>query len=228
MTTGGEGGMVTTNSDELWSTIWSFKDHGKSWESTHKVVHPPGFRWVHHSFGTNWRMLEIQAAIGRYQLRKMPEWTAARNRNAGLLVSALRQLEEGSGAIRVPTLSCANCESRESDATDRYRPERQCCTHAYYKFYAYVRPERLAAGWSRDRIVEEINNRGVPCFHGSCPEVYLEKAFDGTPWRPPQRLSKAKDLGETSLMWLVHPTLREEEIQRTCDVCVEVIAEASR
>ena len=65
MTTGGEGGMVTTNDQGLWSVMWSFKDHGKSWEAVYERDHPPGFRWVHDSFGTNWRMTEMQAAIGR-------------------------------------------------------------------------------------------------------------------------------------------------------------------
>jgi dTDP-4-amino-4,6-dideoxygalactose transaminase len=72
MTTGGEGGMVTTNDRELWSKMWSFKDHGKSWEAVYEREHAPGFRWLHESFGTNWRMMEVQAVIGRIQLRRMP------------------------------------------------------------------------------------------------------------------------------------------------------------
>ena len=69
-----------------------------------------------------------------------------------------------------------------------------------------------------------INQQGVPCFSGSCPEVYLEKAFDDTDFRPEERLPNAKLLGETSLMFLCHPTLTEYEIQKTCDVLTSVVS----
>ncbi|WP_411338696.1 DegT/DnrJ/EryC1/StrS aminotransferase family protein [Sphingopyxis sp. J-6] len=209
MTTGGEGGMVTTDDRELWSRMWSFKDHGKSWEAVYERQHPPGFRWVHESFGTNWRMIEIQAAIGRIQLGRMQDWTAARTGNAATIRDALAPFSGPDGLVRTPTLG------GEGNV------------HAEYKFYAYVRPDRLAEGWDRDRIVAEINAHGVPCFQGSCSEVYLEKAFDGTGWRPLQRMPAARELGDTSLMWLVHPTLTQEQIELTAKVSREVIAAAS-
>ena len=204
MTTGGEGGMVTTSDRELWSRMWSYKDHGKSWEAVYERQHPPGFRWVHESFGTNWRMLEMQAVIGRIQLKRMADWTAARTANALRLKAVCDQYD----VVRVP-------ETPED------------VVHAWYKFYAFVRPEQLASGWSRDRIVEEVNARGVPCYHGSCSEVYLEKAFDGTPWRPAEPLPVARALGETSLMLLVHPTLTEAEMDKACVVLGEVFQQAS-
>ena len=204
MTTGGEGGMVTTSNRELWSRMWSYKDHGKSWEAVYERQHPPGFRWVHESFGTNWRMLEMQAVIGRIQLKRMADWTAARTANALRLKAVCDQYD----VVRVPDT-----------------PED--VVHAWYKFYAFVRPEQLASGWSRDRIVEEVNARGVPCYHGSCSEVYLEKAFDGTPWRPAEPLPVARALGETSLMLLVHPTLTEAEMDKACVVLGEVFQQAS-
>jgi len=210
MTTGGEGGMVTTDDPALWSRMWSFKDHGKSWEAVYERRHPPGFRWVHESFGTNWRMLEMQAAIGRIQLRRMPEWTAARTRNAQFLRDAMRDLAGADGIIRMPHITGEGS------------------VHGEYKAYAYVRPDRLTVGWDRDRIISEIVARGVPCFQGSCSEVYLEKAFDNTGWRPSQGLPAARVLGETSLMWLVHPTLTAEQMQRAVDVSREVLAMARR
>ncbi len=210
MTTGGEGGMVTTNDPDLWSRMWSFKDHGKSWEAIYERAHPPGFRWVHESFGTNWRMLEMQAAIGRIQLRRMPEWTAARTHNAGVLRDALKDLGGADGVIHIPRLT------GEGNV------------HAEYKTYAYVRPDRLKKDWDRDRIIAEIVARGVPCYQGSCSEVYLEKAFDNTGWRPLQRLPAARTLGETSLMWLVHPTLTPEQMQLAAAVSYEVLGMASR
>ncbi|MEJ1355780.1 MAG: DegT/DnrJ/EryC1/StrS aminotransferase family protein [Candidatus Sedimenticola sp. (ex Thyasira tokunagai)] len=205
MTTGGEGGMVTTNDRELWSKMWSFKDHGKSWKAVYEREHPPGFRWLHESFGTNWRMMEIQAAIGRIQLKQMASWHQSRVENAQRILSTAEQFS---------TL---------------FRVERPYADdeHAYYKCYSYVRPEGLAEGWTRDRIIQEITDRGVPCFSGSCSEVYLEKAFDGTGFRPAERLPVAKELGETSLMFLVHPTLTDEEIHKTCDAIAEVAQIAS-
>lgn len=208
MTTGGEGGMVTTGDPALWSRMWSFKDHGKSWEAVYERQHPLGFRWLHESIGTNWRMLEMQAAIGRIQLRRMADWTDARTRNAQAITDALLPFAGPGGPVRLPM------------------PEGQGSRHAQYKYYAYVRPEQLAEGWDRDRIVAEINARGVPCYQGSCSEVYLEKAFDNLDCRPPQRLPVALELGETSLQWLIHPTLTDEQIARTAAVITEVCATA--
>ncbi|AGW92522.1 MULTISPECIES: DegT/DnrJ/EryC1/StrS family aminotransferase [Cupriavidus] len=204
MTTGGEGGMVTTADRELWLRMWSYKDHGKSWEAVYEREHPPGFRWLHDSFGTNWRMLEMQAVIGRIQLARLPAWSRQRAQHAAALAEALSACE----ALRVP-LAPAHAE------------------HAWYKFYAFVRPERLAEGWSRDRIMAEINAAGVPCYAGGCAECYLEKAFDGTGWRPTVRLPAARQLGETSLMFLVHPTLTEAEIGKTAQVVCDVMRRAT-
>jgi dTDP-4-amino-4,6-dideoxygalactose transaminase len=155
-------------------------------------------------------MIEMQAAIGRIQLRRMAAWTAARTRNADIIRAAVAPFSGDGGAVRAPRLEGAGN------------------VHAEYKHYAYVRPDRLADGWDRDRIVAEINARGVPCFQGSCSEVYLEKAFDDTGLRPLQRLPVARTLGETSLMWLVHPTLTEEQVALTAAVTQDVLYEASR
>ncbi|EGU40406.1 DegT/DnrJ/EryC1/StrS family aminotransferase [Vibrio splendidus] len=203
MTTGGEGGMVTTNDKALWSTMWSYKDHGKSFDAIYNREHPPGFRWLHESFGTNWRMTEMQAVIGRIQLSRMPAWTAQRQVNAAKIDEAVADLSVVR-RVEVPEYS----------------------EHAEYKHYLFVEPQNLAEGWTRDRIVETIVERGVPAYQGSCSEVYLEKAFDNTPWRPEQRLINAVTLGETSLMFLVHPTLTAEEVSKTAQVIREVLLEA--
>ncbi|OGQ54833.1 MAG: aminotransferase [Deltaproteobacteria bacterium RIFCSPLOWO2_02_FULL_53_8] len=205
MTTGGEGGMVTTNDRALWKKMWSYKDHGKCFDAVHNRTHPGGFRWLHNSFGTNFRITELQAAIGRVQLSYMPAWHEARKLNAEKIMAAARTCH----ALRVP------------DVPDGLE-------HAWYKAYVFVRPELLNDGWSRDRIIDEINARGVPCYVGSCSEVYLEKAFDDTGWRPAVRLPVAKELGDTSLMFLVHPTLTEAEIDKTCAVVRQVLGVATR
>ena len=217
MTTGGEGGMVTTNDKDLWRVMWSYKDHGKSYEAVYERKHDAGFRWVHDSFGTNWRMLEIQAVIGRIQLQRMEDWTRRRTANAKAIWAAC-QLH---AAVRVPDFGC------NREVCDSACHRRNGCVHAHYKCYVYVRPDQLAAGWSRDRIVDAITERGVRCFQGSCSEVYLEKAFDGTGWRPAERLHNARELGETSLMFLVHPTQTQVEMDHTCAVISQVLGEAT-
>jgi dTDP-4-amino-4,6-dideoxygalactose transaminase len=203
MTTGGEGGMVTTNSRQWWSTMWSYKDHGKSWDAVYERQHPPGYRWVHESFGTNWRMLETQAVIGRIQLQRMAMWTSQRQANASRIAATCREC----AALRVPVVPAD-------------------VQHAFYKFYVFVEPAKLAQGWTRDRIIEEISARGVPCVQGTCSELYLEKAFDNTGFRPKSRLPVARELGETSLMFLVHPSLSNQDIQKTCAVIREIMAMA--
>lgn len=222
MTTGGEGGMVTTNDETLWSKMWSYKDHGKNYDAIHKKNHPVGFRWLHDSFGSNYRMIEIQGAVGRIQLKKMPEWTNVRNRNAQQILQIARKFDTPTGILRIPQFRCDSCDSFNAQSCGK------SCVHAQYKCYVYVRPENLASGWSRDRIIDEINQRGVPCYQGSCSEVYLEKAFDGTRFRPKERLPNAKLLGELSLMFLVHPTITQDEIELTQKVLWEVFSLASK
>ncbi|WP_394199341.1 DegT/DnrJ/EryC1/StrS family aminotransferase [Litoreibacter albidus] len=204
MTTGGEGGMVTTNDAALWDRMWSFKDHGKSFDTVFNKKHPPGFRWLHESFGTNWRLTEMQSVIGRIQLKRMPEWTVTRTANAQALIDALGAFE----CIRMPLTAHKN-------------------RNAFYKLYAYVNQDKLAEGWTRDRIVAEINAKGVPCMQGSCSEIYLEKAFDGSGWRPKHSLPVAKELGETSLMFLVHPTLSRENIEDAVTAVRNVLSAAT-
>lgn len=206
ITTGGEGGMVTTDDPELWSAMWSFKDHGKSWQAVYSRPHPPGFRFVHDSFGTNWRMLEMQAAIGLIQLNRIEKWHARRTSIATALAKALAKFPN---AVRVPL------------------PDNSL-RHAFYRLYAYARPEGLLDGWTRDRIVETLTAAGIQVMHGTCAEVYLERAFDGTGLRPVERMVIARELGETSIAFLVHPTLTDEEVDDACSAISQILGEASR
>jgi len=205
ITTIGEGGMVTTNDSDLFNKVWSLKDHGKTLEAVNRLDHPPGFRWLHESFGTNWRMTEAQAAVGRIQLTRLDEWSAIRTRNRKILEHYLRDIPvlrnvEVPGAVK----------------------------HAWYRSYEFVIPGALKSNWSRDRIVSETNDAGVPLYQGSCSEVYLEKAFDGSPSKPIERLPVARRLGDTSLMWLVHPTLSEEDMQEYAEKSAAVLNSSCR
>lgn len=224
MTTGGEGGMITCNDEALWRKMWAFKDHGKSYEAVYERDHAPGFRWLHESIGTNWRMTEIQGVLGRIQLTRMADWTAARTAHADAITAALAPFTGPQGVVRTPAPRCAGCPAKS--ATTVACQANSGCQHAWYKYYAFVQPENLAAGWDRDRIVAAISQAGVPCMQGSCSEMYLEKAFDGTGLRPAHTLPVAKTLGDTSLMFLVHPTLTQAEITKTCDVIATVLAQS--
>lgn len=210
MTTGGEGGMVTTNDKALWQKMWEYKDHGKNYDSIYHKQHPPGFRWLHDSFGTNWRMMEMQAVIGRIQLEKMAEWTDIRTQNAKILREALTQFAGEQQFLRIPDIEFHQVMSGDS-------------VHAYYKYYVYVRPENLPENINRDSILNALNEKKIPCFSGSCSEIYLEKAFDNHPSRPNERLTVAKELGETSLMFLIHPTLTTNEMQTIANTTVDVL-----
>ena len=205
ITTGGEGGMLVLDDEEAWQRAWAYKDIGRSFDAVYHRQHAPGFRWLTESFGSNWRLTELQSVLGRLQLAKLPGWTEARRHNAGVLARGFAEIP----ALRVPV------------------PPPHV-GHAYYKFYAFVRPRALAAGWSRDRIMAELNERGVGCTVGSCSEIYREKAFTDRGWGPEQRLATAQELGETSLCFMVHPTLAPATLDAHVAAMHEVMAAASR
>ena len=205
LTTAGEGGMVTTSKRDLWDVMWSFKDHGKTNEAVFQRKHSPGFRWLHERFGSNFRLTELQSAIGRIQLQCLPEWTAARTRNALILAEALADCP----SVRVPL-----------------PPD--CVTHAWYKMYAFVKSDALAEGWSRDRILREISALGYPALSGSCSEIYLEKCFQDAGLAPAERLPVARELGETSLMFLVHPTISSKQMAGYAESVRSVVLRACR
>jgi dTDP-4-amino-4,6-dideoxygalactose transaminase len=204
MTTAGEGGMVTTNSADLWNIMWSLKDHGKSYDAVYHRKHAPGFKWLHESIGTNWRLSEVQSAVGRLQLRKLPGWVARRRDHAAKLTSCLAE----QAGLRITT------------------PPKHI-NHSYYKYYAFICPEDFRSSWNRDRVLAEIVAQGIPCFSGSCSEIYLENAFPAE-WRRANRLPVARELGENALMFLVHPTLTDDDVARTCSVVRQVMREAVR
>lgn len=191
ITTGGEGGLLVTDDKELWARAWSYKDHGKDYDLMFDGHKCDGFNWVVKSFGTNYRMTEMQAAIGRIQLSKLDIWVGRRRKLAELF-----------------NRSFSNCPAlRVTIPPDEY-------FHSYYKYYVFVRPERLKEGWSRNRVVKELNEKGIRCGVGSCPEVYMER-----PFKPyfKERLSVARELGEISMMFIVSPTLDEIDIYRVIE-----------
>lgn len=205
ISTGGEGGMLVLDDEEAWKRAWAYKDIGRSYDAVYHRQHPPGFRWITETFGSNWRLTEMQSAIGRLQLAKLPRWIEARRRLAAMLAEGL----SGLPLLRVPM------------------PPAQV-GHAYYRFYAFVQPERLAEGWTRDRIMVALNERGVACTVGSCSEIYLEKAFSDRGWGPAERLPVARQLGETGLMFVLDHNTSFETMARTVEVVQDVVRMGTR
>ncbi len=205
ITTGGEGGLLALDDDEKYKAAWAYKDHGKGFDTTFNTEHPPGFRWLHDGFGTNWRMTEMQAVLGRIQLRDLEKTVATRSRNARTWIDRLSGLD----AMRIPE-------------------PRAGLRHAYYRLYAYVKPDALKPGWDRDRVQEEIVSLGFPLTVGSCSEIYRERAFTDAGLGPAEPLPVAAELGETSLAFPVHPTLTQETIDAAADVVVDVVRRATR
>ncbi len=204
MTTGGEGGMIATNNHKLWDYIFSLKDHGKNFTSLSKKVDSSSYKWIHHDLGTNYRLTELQAAIGRIQLNKLEASIEIRTRNAFIIYETLKSLE----SLRIPM------------------PDNNI-KHAWYKFYCFIKPESIKEGWSRDKIVQKIIKDGYPAYSGSCSEIYLEKCFRDLGYGPVKRLPVARELGENSLMFLVHPTITEVQMYDYAQIIKKIILEAS-
>ena len=204
MTTGGEGGMMVTSDKVVSERAWAYKDHGKSFEAVYRREHAPGFKWLHESFGTNWRMTNMQSAIGRVQLRKLQGWVARRRHNAAMLNDGLR---------KTPGL-------RLTQPPVEYG-------HAYYKYYVFIDSASLHPDWNQEQIITAINAEGIPCFSGSCGEIYLEQAFRCAGLGPRERLPQARRLAESSLMLLVHPTLTDVDMRDTCMAVDKVMRAAT-
>ncbi|PZN94793.1 MAG: aminotransferase [Alphaproteobacteria bacterium] len=204
ITTAGEGGLLVLRDEAAFRRAWAFKDHGKSYAAVFEREHPPGFRWLHESFGTNWRMTEIQAVIGRLQLAKLPAWRARRQANAARL---------DRGLADVPGLRLARSPGN--------------IEHARYKYYMFADREQLQPGWTNRRIAEAVTAEGIPCFTGSCSEIYLEKAFVGAGLGPAQRLPVAMQLAEESLTLLVHPTLDDADMDDSAAAVAKVMRVAA-
>ena len=204
ISTGGEGGMVTTNKEKYYEFMWSFKDHGKSKKLVESKSHPPGYKWLHNDFGLNYRITEMQSAIGILQLKKLGKWHNFRKRNAMVLYEKLKEID----IVRINL------------------PKKNF-SHAWYKFYCFIIPENLKSDWSRTRIIQEINKLGYPAFHGSCSEIYLEKCFKEID-KEPNGTPISKKLGETSLMFLVHPTINIQIMHRYAEAIYKVLKDARK
>lgn len=203
ITTGGEGGLIATSDKLIWDRVWSLKDHGKSFEAVYQRSHPPGFRWLHESVGTNGRMTEMQAAIGRVALKRLPDWVKRRSANAAIYAETLKS---------VPAVQLLKPSAGFG--------------HSYYRYYVQLDLDRLLEGWDRDRIMATIAGAGFPCFSGSCCEIYLEKTFQAV--RPSGRLPQASIMAKNSLCFLTHPTLDTADCAQIAQAARKIIESVSR
>tara|TARA_Y100000589_G_scaffold133659_2_gene127674 strand:+ start:2651 stop:3829 length:1179 start_codon:yes stop_codon:yes gene_type:complete len=189
ISTGGEGGMITTNNKEYYEKIWSFKDHGKSFTKLQKKNGSVEYRFVHDSLGSNFRITEMQSAIGRIQLKKLKSWRGIRTKNANIISEILKN----NSLVRIPL------------------PE-EGLIHAWYKFNCFINMNNLKDDWDREKIIKSIRSKGIPAFQGSCSELYLEKCFSNKSDINYEVLPIARELGMTNLTFLLHPTIHENEM----------------
>jgi dTDP-4-amino-4,6-dideoxygalactose transaminase len=195
ISTGGEGGMISTNSKKLWLTCWSIKDHGKNYNSVFYKKHKTGFRWLHDNLGSNYRMTEMQAAIGRIQLKSLDNQLKIRNAIANIYLSELKDYYQKYHLLQKPDFKCQTCPFKQN--------EKKCkkCLHAFYRLNLFINKNKI----KQIKLIEQFNKNKINCSVGSCPEIYREKIFKKLKFYPKKRLSNAKLLGETSLMFPIDP-----------------------
>lgn len=202
ISTGGEGGMLLTARDEVRERVDAWRRHGRDAKAAAGGA-PWQYHFIYAGPGSNQRLSEMQSAIGRVQLGKVERWLAQRRANAAHYAAGL-------GAI-----SGLRCAAPGPDAL-----------HAWYKYYVYVRPERLRAGWDRDRILAAAWTRGLPCWQGSCGELYREQVFVAAGAVPAAPLPAAQALARSALMLPLHPGITPEQIDEICSGIGEIMAEA--
>ena len=207
ISTGGEGGMISTNNKNLWLKIWSLKDHGKNYQSVFDKKHKTGFRWLHDDLGSNYRMTEMQAVIGREQLKSLDRQIKKRNIIANLYLNGLKNFYQND-IIKKPDFKCETCPLKQT--------VKKCnkCKHAFYRLNLFVNQKKI----NQTKLIEKINKNKIECNMGSCPEIYREKIFKKLKLYPKKRLQNAKLLGETSIMFPINPNKEIKKIKQEIKV----------
>ena len=203
ISTGGEGGMISTNSKKLWSKCWSLKDHGKNYKKIFQSKYDFNFKWLHDNFGSNYRMTEMQAAIGRSQLSLLDKQIKKRNYIANLYLNGLKNFFQKYNILKKPNFKCGSCPKKKKIE------KCENCLNAFYRLNLYINKNVIEP----KVLIDQIAQSRIKCGKGSCPEIYREKIFKKLKFYPKKRLSNAKLLGETSIMIPINPTRNINKIK---------------
>ena len=183
ISTGGEGGMISTNSKTIYSKIWSLKEIGKDYNKFYKNRKSINFPYIHDHVGTNARMTEVQSLIGRYQLKNLDSYIRIRNRNALILSSYLNDIKK----INIPVIP-------------------KNITHAFYRYTITIQSELKNPSNIRNNIIRKIISKKIFCNVGGCPEIYNEKPFN-LDLNASKNIKVANIIGKTSISFLVDNTI---------------------
>jgi len=197
ISTGGEGGMISTNNKNIWQKCWSYKDHGKNYQKTFYKKYKTGFRWLHDQLGSNYRLTEIQATLGQEQLKNLDKQIKKRNQIANLYIKQLKFFWTNHDLLKKPIFTCSTCplKNKINKKCDR-------CKHAFYRLNLFINPKKI----KQIQLIHDLNVKNISCGVGSCPEIYREKIFKKLKAYPKKRLINAKLLGESSIMFPIDPS----------------------
>ena len=177
ISTGGEGGMISTNNKKLWLKLWSLKDHGKNYKSVFFKKHKTGFKWLHEDLGSNYRMTEMQAVIGREQLKSLDKQIKKRNLIANLYINGLKDYYIKHDILKKPDFTYKNNSVKKINLY----------LHAFYRLNLFINKNKV----NRNKLIQQLNKNKVSCGVGSCPEIYREKIFKKLKLHPKKRLLNA-------------------------------------
>lgn len=184
----GEGGMISTNVKNLYLKLWSLKEIGKDYKKTNTIFLPK-FKWTHDNVGSNLRMTEVQAAVGRIQLKNLSKMVNKRRRLAKILNKFF---------LNNKLFYASNLDSRYYSV--------------YYKFYFFLKNKK---NLQRSKVIKYLRNKGHDVSVGSCPEIYLEKPFQKHV-KKKFRLKNAKYLGEISIALSLSHLTKKSSIEKFC------------
>jgi dTDP-4-amino-4,6-dideoxygalactose transaminase len=154
-TTGGEGGMVTTDDEDLAWLARSFRDHGYDVKQRLNLLElEQKLPYIHNMVGWNYRMTEMQSVIGLAELERMDSWNMpARRRNAKILMDALKPL---------PQVKYSPIDT----------PERR---NGWYVLAFSLNIEQMRCDIKE--FVKSAAAEGVPCWKVFWPQCHTEAAF---------------------------------------------------
>lgn len=204
ISTGGEGGMISTNNKQVWKKCWSLKDHGKNYYSVFYKKHKLGFRWLHDENGTNYRMTEMQAVIGRYQLKNLNAQIRKRNQIAKKVLNSLKLFWSKYRLISKPNFECGSCIKKN------FKKDCKNCVHAFYRLNFYAKLKRN----DKLLLLKYMQKKNINCNEGPCPEIYKEKIFKRLKIYPSKKLTNAVELGNKSIAYHINPFTKLEKLER--------------